>query len=147
MDRNDAKNRDGSKNIDRHDCVTLDVNRDKLKDIVCVIGADKGRGWGYNELYLSKPDGTLRKIATHGLQKYPWMSTRLTTKLKHAPGGQLIFVGTNGRQRPDGRKNAHRMFKVTGKAPWFQELGGPWIKEFNVICAVTADINMDGLDE
>ena len=41
-------------NIDRHDCTTLDVNKDGLPGIVCVVGADKGQGHGYSELYLTR---------------------------------------------------------------------------------------------
>ena len=34
----------------RHDCLTFDVNKDGLKDIICVVGAFRGQGLGYNEL-------------------------------------------------------------------------------------------------
>lgn len=36
--------------VDRHDCVTMDVNKDGEIDIVCLVGAHKGRGLGLNEL-------------------------------------------------------------------------------------------------
>lgn len=55
-------------NIDRHDCVHLDVNKDSIPDIVCVVGAGKNKALGFSELYLTKPDGTLKKVDSHGLQ-------------------------------------------------------------------------------
>jgi len=39
------------------------------------------------------------------------------------------------------------MFRVTGKAPFFEEVPGPWMREYFAVCAVAADINKDGLDE
>jgi len=36
--------------IDRHDCVTLDANADGVDDLVCLVGANKGRGLGLQEL-------------------------------------------------------------------------------------------------
>jgi hypothetical protein len=48
--------------IDRHYCVTMDVNRDGHDDVLCNVGASKGRGEGFNELYMTQPDGSLEKI-------------------------------------------------------------------------------------
>ena len=48
--------------IDRHYCVTMDVNRDGREDVLCNVGASKGVGEGYNELYITQPDGSLEKI-------------------------------------------------------------------------------------
>jgi hypothetical protein len=48
--------------IDRHFCVTMDVNRDGRDDVLCNVGASKGKGEGFNELYITQPDGSLLKI-------------------------------------------------------------------------------------
>jgi hypothetical protein len=62
---------DISKHIDRHGCAAIDVNHDGLLDIVCIVGADQGLGAGYNELYMTQPNGSIAKILSgHGLQKY-----------------------------------------------------------------------------
>jgi len=55
----------------------------------------------------------------------------------------MIFVGTVGKHRTDRQTNAHRMFVNTkdGRAPYFVERGGPWVREFRAMCAVTADVN------
>jgi len=77
------------------------------------------------------------------------MSTRLSVTLKRADGSLLIFVGSNGKKRNDGKSNANRMFRnlKTGKAPYFKEVRGPWISHFYANCAVVADVNRDGLDD
>jgi len=42
FDRQDELNVvDGRTNIDRHDCVTLDINQDNVTDILCGVGANK----------------------------------------------------------------------------------------------------------
>lgn len=68
---NDKRNwrEDHKKGVDRHDCKHLDVNNDGIQDIVCLVGANKAKGFGYNELYLTRSNGTLQKITYHGLQK------------------------------------------------------------------------------
>jgi hypothetical protein len=48
--------------IDRHYCVTMDVNRDNRSDIICGVGAVLGTGDGYTELYLTQPDGSVQKM-------------------------------------------------------------------------------------
>ena len=158
MDITDYKNKlrlsalgqnERSANIDRHDCVHLDCNNDGLQDIACFVGAVRNTGLGYNELYLTQPDGSLQKVFNHGLQKYPSSSTRKAVVLKHASGSNLIFVGNNGRKRSDKRTNANRMYRnlLTGKPPYFVELQGPFNKLFDVTCAVAGDLNADGLDD
>jgi hypothetical protein len=48
--------------IDRHYCVTMDVNKDNRTDIICGVGAVLGTGDGYTELYLTQPDGSVQKM-------------------------------------------------------------------------------------
>lgn len=115
------------------------------------MGAKKGKGKGMNELYLTHPeDGTLQQVPKHGLQKYLTLSTRVSAKLKHSNGADLIFVGTSGSERKDRNTNSHRMFYVlkSGLPPYFIEFPGPWTNSlYYATCAVTADINGDGLDD
>jgi hypothetical protein len=53
--------------IDRHYCVTMDINRDNRTDIICGVGAVLGTGDGYTELYLTQSDGSVQKmlVRTH----------------------------------------------------------------------------------
>jgi hypothetical protein len=77
---------DGDDRIDRHDCVYCDVDGDGIEDIVCLVGANVGRGVSYNKLYITEKDGSLIKVPKHGLQKYPTMRTRVMAKLNGAKG-------------------------------------------------------------
>ena len=38
--------------LDRHDCATLDLNRDKVPDLVCGIGVVRGTSTSQMEIYL-----------------------------------------------------------------------------------------------
>ncbi|HEY7775918.1 MAG TPA: VCBS repeat-containing protein, partial [Kineobactrum sp.] len=146
----------GRKRIDRHACVSLEFNGDTRLDLACVIGAGKGTGQGFNEVYVTEPDGSLRKIEQdHGLQKYPGMRTRYAVALDAADGGQLLFISTQGAPRDDGQPNAHRLFRLGAISeddvtrPYFHEVdpNGPWVLEFRVSFVTAADINHDGITD
>lgn len=145
MDDNDDLNDiDGPEVIDRHDCGVVDVNNDGNPDLYCLVGADGGQGDGYNELYLTNPDGSLLKVPTHALQKYTTMRGRYTTVLND----RFIMIANKGVVRTDGRPNEHRMFQVTGQAPdFFEEVEGPWIKHTNSSFCQSVDFNRDGLED
>jgi hypothetical protein len=74
--------------IDRHFCVSMDVNRDSLTDIICNVGADLGAGDGYNELYLTNPNGSLYKVLVSGLQSYVVAAAQVSMERENS---QLIF--------------------------------------------------------
>jgi hypothetical protein len=118
---------------------------------VCLVGANVGRGVGYNELYITEKDGSLIKVPKHGLQKYPTMRTRVMAKLNGTKGSQLIFVTTDGNIREDGETNLHHMFCVTNtSASYFEEVqenDGPWLARLRPNSMKIADINNDGLDD
>lgn len=136
--------------IDRHSCTSFDVNMDGKKDIICLVGANKAVGVGYNELYLTRDDGSLHKVLKHGLQKYRTLSTKLIAKLKSAAtGAHLVFIGVANKKRPDKRVNSNRMFRhlKTGKAPYFVEHFGPWVKYNDVTAITVARINADAYDD
>lgn len=140
--------------IDRHDCVHIDVNHDGLPDVQCVVGANKGTGHGFNELYLTQEDGSLVKLLHGGgLQKYTTMRTRLVVTLDDPNGEKLMFIGVLGKPRTDGKPNSHRMFKNIWKkgddvsGPYFEEVEGPWTVETRAECVFPTDINHDGLDD
>lgn len=96
---------------DRHDCAALDMNNDGIKDIACGIGAFRGTGDGFNEVYLTNPlDGSVSEVLDpHGLQKYTTMRNRLMVTLKRdADGSTLVLLATRGKPRTDGLSNEHR---------------------------------------
>ena len=140
--------------IDRHQCMPVDADKDGVPDLVCVVGADKGRGLGFAELYLTNKsrDRGLVKVPEHGLQKYPSMRSRMIRKFtRGADQATLIFISTNGiARRSDGLPNQHRVFRLleSGQAPYFEEVDGPWSSSyFKVECILTQDVNGDGLDD
>ena len=146
LDLMDRKNwRDGPRpGIDRHDCVALDANGDGLEDITCLVGANKGQGVGFNELYLTQRSGKLEKVLSHGLQKYPTMRTRLAAKLRRkADGSTLIFISTTEGPRDDGKPNQHRMFRLlkSHKPPYFVEVPGPWVYVSEAVSVPRLDSN------
>lgn len=161
LDVNDAMNAiDGKSRIDRHSCLALDVNYDGLLDIICLVGADKGTGRGFNEVYLTTKAGNLVKVLEgHGLQKYPSMRSRLIVSLKGADGSQLVFIATKGIPRRDHKTNVHRMFRLTNsteKSPvhgynqsfFFEEVKGTvWQRNSIVACLLKVDLNQDGIDD
>lgn len=150
--RIDARYNKETPNIDRHDCVKLDVNGDHLDDIICVLGAYKGKGGAYNELYFTDPtNNRLEKQRNHGLWAFLNMRTRFLVALRSPDSrgkDDRLFVATKAVKRDDGKPNQHRMFKVIARPPYFEELSGPWVNYgFSPECVVVGDINSDGLDD
>lgn len=111
LDLNDKFNiRDDPHVIDRHDCGALDINDDGRLDLYCLVGANRGTGVGYNEIYLTRKDGSLRKVLRHGLQRFRGMRTRHTAILK-GNGREYVFIASSYGRRSDGRPNRHAMFE------------------------------------
>lgn len=152
MDLNDELNDLDARppHIDRHDCSTLDVNKDGLPDIVCAVGADKGEGQGYNELYLTQEDGSLQKVKYHGLQKYNTVRTRFVETLHNrVDEGNIthVFVSAFGSGRHDGNVNWHTMHRLIEGEPYFEEVLGPWNKHAKARQLSVVDWNQDGRDD
>jgi FG-GAP-like repeat len=150
---------------DRHFCVTMDVNKDGLDDIICNVGAFQGRGEGYNELFITNLDGSITRVCNKnetgdfmcqsdsGLQKYPTMRNRIAVTLRNLQGErEYVFMGTEGSPRPDNQTNHHRMFRNVysqlGAYPYFVEVPGPWTAGlFPAFCAVAGDFTRDGRED
>jgi hypothetical protein len=98
---------DGTPGIDRHACVSMDVNKDGIEDIICSVGARQGQGVGYNELYLTQENGAIKKVVEkHGLYKHPYTRNRLAVTLRNKQGvEEYVFFGTVGGPRDDGEPN------------------------------------------
>lgn len=147
---------DGPRNLDRHDCTLVDANDDGLPDVVCGVGANSGRGNGFNELYLTQAEdsalgakGSLVKILEgHGLHLFPTMRNRFAASLKAADGSTLVILATRGQPRDDGEPNQHRMFRLQHQGPlgyFFEHVPGPWIQYTKASCLHIVDVNNDGL--
>uniref|UniRef100_A0A7S3QGS3 ASPIC/UnbV domain-containing protein n=1 Tax=Chaetoceros debilis TaxID=122233 RepID=A0A7S3QGS3_9STRA len=145
------------KNIDRHGCIAMDLNNDGVHDLVCGVGAGKGRSQGFNEVYITQKEenslgsrGSLVKIDDgRGLQKFKSMRNRFIKPLKGNDGSQLLFLATKGTNF--GSKNQHRMFRlVPDDGPYgfhFDHVSGPWIRFTKASCLQTVDFNSDGVDD
>lgn len=139
--------------LDRHECAAMDINNDGLMDIYCLMGADRGQGLGFNEVYLTQADGSLKKVRKHALQRYKGARTRRTAILKSVNGTELAFISASYGPREDGLVNQHSMFRKTGintpgyKRRYFEHVKGAWQRHTNASCAIAADINRDGKDE
>lgn len=160
LDKIDRRNAmDGDKRIDRHDCVKVDANHDGMDDIICGVGANKGKGEGFNELYLgmshSSNTDRLQKVGRgRGLQKYPATRTRFVKTLKSADGSDLVFIAARGAHRSDKELNVHQMYRnvvPTRQSQkhsfYYKEVKGPWREHTRASCLITQDINGDGLDD
>lgn len=114
------------------------------------MGAKKGKGPGYNEVYLTQADGSLEKVEDHGLYDTPSMRSRFVKSLMGADGSPLVLITTNGAPRDDGLPNWHRMYRNVPQQEngyFFEEITGPFNEEFDVTCVVVADFDNDGLDD
>lgn len=136
--------------IDRHDCTTIDVNRDGIMDIICVIGANKGEGEGYTELYLTQPDGSLEKVPDHGLQIYPTVRARYVKTLRNSvdPGNIThVFISAFGSVRSDGAWNVHALYRLLDSPPYFEPVPGSYNKHAFAMQLKVFDWNDDGRDD
>lgn len=152
FDNNDELNdSDGNpRYIDRHGCTSLDVNKDGILDLICVVGADKGGGNGYTELYLTQADGSLKKVLHHGLQKYPTVRARFVNTLYNtADEGNIthVFISAFGTGRTDGEVNHHTMYRLIDGEPYFEEVTGLFNKNSKVMQVRVVDWNGDGRDD
>lgn len=117
------------------------------------IGANRGTGYGYNELYLTRKNGSLQKIRRHALQRFPGARTRHTAVLKGANNTELVFISASYGARADGKINKHALFRKNGVpnkrrgSRYFNHIRGPWQRHTNSSCVLAADVNGDGLDD
>lgn len=145
--------RDDPYTIDRHDCGVIDANLDGVPDLYCLVGANRGLGVGYNEVYLTRKDGSLFKIYRHALQRFIGARTRHTTTLKGHNGTEYLFISASYGRRQDGRPNKHAMFRRTGRKGlpvgqrFFSHVRGDWQRFTNASCAISVDINQDGRED
>jgi len=149
---------DGRYSVDRHGCSLMDVNNDDVPDVLCGVGANRGTGFGYNEVYLTETGnstlhemGSLVKVLQgHGLHRFPTMRNRKMATLKGANGESLVFLTTDGNHRADGEPNQHRMFRLDDGGEHgfiFRHVPGPWTQYSSAHCLEVVDVNQDGLDD
>jgi hypothetical protein len=131
---------------DRHDCDAADFNLDGRMDFYCAVGALRGTGKGYNELWLQRLDGTFRKTANHGAYDiYGRGRIPVAFDFNH-DGYPDIYVTNDATERPDGQPNFNHVFVNQGNAT-FVEVPTLATGARGFFCAVKGDIDGDGLDD
>ena len=132
--------------VDRHDCDAADVNLDGLPDIYCTVGAEKGLGIGYNELWMQQKDGTFVKTADFGAED-PYGRGRLPLffDMNH-DGYPDIYLTNLATIRPDGQPNINRVF-VNRAGSGFSEKTTIATGARGAQCVAKGDIDQDGWDD
>jgi len=135
------------KPADRHHCSAGDVNLDGRIDLYCSVGARRGKGEGYNNLYIQQENGAFVDSAKEFDVLDPYGRGRWTTFL-NANGDDYpdLFV-TNTPERRDDKKSENRLF-INNEGRRFSAAKDFGIEgEIGARCVVAADLNGDSLDE
>lgn len=140
---------------DRHQCGFLHLDSDNLIDMVCGLGADRGKGGGPNEVYrnTSRPrqismvrvDG---ETLPTGIEDAAGR-TRILTPFRLADGAQAVWSVVYGLPRNDGQLNINRVFRYNGAGTFrFTDQPSPAINVSTLhTCGRAGDLNGDGLDD
>ena len=81
--------------FDRHDCLWGDPNADARADLFCTQGAERGKGWGPNQLLVQNGEGGFRDMAAELGVDYPRGRGRTTNWVDYDDDGDFdLFVGT-----------------------------------------------------
>ncbi|HSI56988.1 MAG TPA: VCBS repeat-containing protein [Ideonella sp.] len=142
-------------NMDRHACGFAHLNDDNKIDMICALGADKGKGSGPKEVYRNDSTPTaIRMTRIEGAMlptgiEDPTGRGRAMTPFKFADGTRGMWSVVHGDIRSDGQPNLNRIFRYNGTGTFkFTEVASAPI---NVTtrsnCSVAGDLNGDGLDD
>lgn len=124
--------------FDRHACLWGDPNADARADLFCTQGAERGRGWGPNQLLVQNGDGGFRDMAKELGVDYPRGRARTANWVDYDGDGDFdLFVGT---QRRDGFPN--EMFRNNGGR--FRRVAVGLSQELETEASAWADWDDDG---
>ena len=129
---------------DRHDCDWADVNRDRLQDIFCSVGAGKGTSdRKSDQLYLQGPRGEFTEMAKEYGVSNPWGRGRQVAFLdvNHDEYPDL-FVG-NGYPRQDEHDSWNRVYLNEG-GTGFVKMRTRLHAEVGSRCVQAVDVDGDG---
>jgi hypothetical protein len=133
-------------NADRHGCDAADVDRDGNKDILCAIGAQRGKAIRRNELSLA-PDKPSRQLVMGGLGiSDPLGRGRLVAFMRlDGDAWPEVFIA-NAPDRDDGLPSTNRFYRNEGG----QFVPAPGVgldRAHGANCAEVSDIDGDGDDD
>ena len=130
---------------DRHYCTTGDVDGDGDLDLYCTAGADRGAGFGRNELwYQVGPMAFEAAVDALGAAEASGRG-RLATffDFDHDPWPDLVT--TTWGTRSDGGDNRSKVWRNDGGR--FLPVDASLPPAFGARCLTVADINADGFDD
>lgn len=132
--------------LDRHGCDTADVDRDGNKDILCAVGAQRGKAIRRNELSLA-PDKPSRQLVTGSLGiSDPLGRGRLVAFMRlDDDAWPEVFIG-NAPDRDDGLPSANRFYRNEG-GRFVPAPGVGLDRAHGATCAEVSDVDGDGDDD
>ena len=139
-------------NMDRHECGFMHLDGDGKIDMVCTLGADKGKGEGVNEVFRntsSKKAVSMERITKPTGIEDPYGRGRTVQPFKWADGTQGVWTTVHGAYRSDGKPNINRLFRYGAPGSfYFTEVPEPLVNvtTYNN-CSRSGDLNGDGLDD
>jgi hypothetical protein len=129
---------------DRHGCDVADVDRDRLQDIFCSVGAGKGTSdRKSDQLYIQGPPGEFTDLAKAYGVANPWGRGRQATFLdvNHDEYPDL-FVG-NGYPRQDDHSSLNRVY-LNDDGGGFVKMRSRLHAEVGTRCVQAVDVDGDG---
>lgn len=128
---------------DRHQCAWGDFNNDRLVDLYCSSGADRGTGAKPNQLWQNNGDGTFRDVAeSMGVVDGPGRGRTVMWFDYNRDGLLDLFVGN---QMSADAERASRLFRNDGT--FFTDVA-PQVKlgpQFPIVACALVDYNQDNL--
>jgi hypothetical protein len=132
---------------DYHDCAAGDVDRDRLPDVYCTVGANHGYISKSNALWLHPGRGRLQPArATMGVID-PFGRGRVATFLRLDRNRFPDLYVANEPERVDGLPSINRMFRNVDGVHFEAAPDAGVDHSMGGACAVAADLDRDGDDE
>jgi hypothetical protein len=132
--------------VDRHGCDVADVDRDGNKDVLCAVGAQRGKAIRRHELSLA-PDKPERALVTgtRGISD-PLGRGRLVAFLRlDDDAWPEAFIG-NAPDRDDGLPSTNRFYRNEGGI-FVPDPGAGLDRAHSALCAEVSDLERDGDDD
>ncbi len=132
--------------VDRHGCDAADVDQDGTKDILCAVGASRGKAIHRNELSLA-PLGGDGHVARDGLGISDPLGRGRQIAFLHLDGDAYpeVFIG-NAPDRDDGLPASNRFFRNV-EGHFVPAPGAGLDRSHGAICAEVTDLESDGDDD
>lgn len=123
--------------LDRHGCAWGEVKGDGFPDLLCLAGAQDGRGSGANQLLVQTRDGTLEERTAAYKLGFPRARGRSVNWLDYDRDGDLdLFIGNEIR-------SGHPNLLLRNDRGRFRRVGSPLVQEIATSNSTWADWDGD----